>query len=60
MKSIKYIFTTSKISKNNVYIVAAKRTPIGSFMGKISHLNAIQLASNAIKGTLDSIQLNPN
>jgi acetyl-CoA C-acetyltransferase len=59
MISIKYIFTTSKTLPKNVYIVAAKRTPIATFMGKLSHLHAPSLASIAIKGALDSIHLPP-
>ena len=35
-----------------VYIVAAVRTPIGSFGGSLSSLTAIQLGSTAIKGAL--------
>ena len=36
-----------------VVIVAAVRTPIGSFMGSLSPLTASQLGSIAIKGALD-------
>ncbi|MCH9659310.1 MAG: acetyl-CoA C-acyltransferase [Bacteroidetes bacterium] len=42
-----------------VVIVAAARTPIGSFMGSLSSLTAVQLGSTAIKGALDKISLNP-
>jgi len=35
-----------------VYIVAAVRTPLGSFGGSLSSLSAIQLGSTAIKGAL--------
>lgn len=38
---------------NQVYIVAAVRTPIGSFGGSLSSLSAIQLGSAAIKGAID-------
>jgi len=44
---------------SSVYIVAAKRTAIGSFLGKISNLSAPQLGGYAIKGAVDSINLNP-
>ena len=37
---------------NQVYIVAAVRTPIGSFGGSLSTLSAVQLGSTAIKGAL--------
>jgi acetyl-CoA C-acetyltransferase len=43
-----------------VVIVAAARTPIGSFMGGLSTVTAPQLGAVAIKGALDKINLNPN
>lgn len=43
----------------DVVIVAAARTPIGSFMGSLSSLTATQLGSAAIKGVLDQINLDP-
>lgn len=43
----------------NVVIVAAARTPIGSFMGSLSSLTAAQLGSVAIKGALEQINLDP-
>jgi len=43
-----------------VVIVAAARTPIGSFMGSLSSLTATQLGSLAIKGTLERINLDPS
>ncbi len=43
-----------------VVIVAAVRTPIGSFMGSLSSLTAVQLGSAAIKGALDRINLDPS
>lgn len=42
-----------------VYIVAAVRTPIGSFGGALKTLTATQLGSIAIKGAMDKIQLDP-
>ncbi len=42
-----------------VVIVSAVRTPIGSFMGSLSSLTAVQLGSTAIKGALDKIKLDP-
>ncbi|MFT5236969.1 MAG: acetyl-CoA C-acetyltransferase [Flavobacteriaceae bacterium] len=47
-----------KMSKE-VVIVSAVRTPIGSFMGSLSSLTATQLGSAAIKGALDTINLDP-
>jgi len=43
-----------------VVIVAAARTPIGSFMGSLSSLTATQLGAAAIKGALHKIQLDPS
>jgi acetyl-CoA C-acetyltransferase len=45
---------------NTVYIVAAKRTPIGSFQGSLSLVAAPHLGAHAIKSALSSIELNPN
>ncbi len=43
-----------------VVIVAAARTPIGSFMGSLSSVSAPQLGAIAIKGAMDKIKLDPN
>jgi acetyl-CoA C-acetyltransferase len=43
-----------------VVIVAAVRTPIGSFMGGLSTVPAPQLGAVAIKGAIDKIQLDAN
>ncbi|KEO72562.1 acetyl-CoA C-acyltransferase [Anditalea andensis] len=40
-----------------VYIIAAARTPIGSFGGKLSSLTAVELGSIAIKGALAKAQV---
>lgn len=45
---------------NKVVIVSYARTPIGSFMGKLSTIPATKLGSIAIKGAMDKIKLNPN
>lgn len=47
-KVAKYSFS----SQNPVYIVAGKRTPIGTFLGKLSNIKATELGSIAIKGAL--------
>lgn len=44
---------------NKVVIVSYARTPIGSFMGKLSTIPATKLGSIAIKGALDKISLDP-
>ena len=43
-----------------IVIVAAKRTPIGSFEGSLSSVPATKLGSIAIKGALNSIHLDSN
>lgn len=42
-----------------VVIVSAVRTPIGSFNGSLSALSAPQLGAAAIKGALDKINIDP-
>jgi acetyl-CoA C-acetyltransferase len=44
---------------NEVVIVSAARTPIGSFMGSLSTISATDLGKIAIKGALDKINLDP-
>ena len=44
---------------NKVVIVSAVRTPIGSFMGKLSSVPAPKLGAIAIKGALEKINLAP-
>lgn len=46
--------------KKEICIVAASRTPIGSFGGSLKSLTATQLGSFAIKGALNQINLDPN
>ncbi|MDA8531387.1 acetyl-CoA C-acyltransferase [Flavobacteriaceae bacterium] len=43
-----------------VVIVSAVRTPIGSFMGSLSSVDAPKLGAIAIKGALEKINLDPN
>ncbi len=45
---------------NKVVIVSAARTPIGSFLGSLSSLTAVQLGSAAIKGAMEKINLDPS
>ncbi len=42
-----------------VYIISAKRTPIGGFLGSLSELSATQLGSIAIRETYRAGQLDP-
>ncbi|QCX39182.1 acetyl-CoA C-acyltransferase [Aureibaculum algae] len=43
-----------------VVIVSAVRTPIGSFLGSLSSIPATKLGATAIKGALEKINLEPN
>lgn len=43
-----------------VFIIAAKRTPIGGFMGSLLGLSATRLGAIAIQGTYESISLRPD
>ena len=43
-----------------VVIVSAKRTPIGSFMGKLSSLKVTELGKVAIQGILDETKISNN
>lgn len=42
-----------------VYIVSAKRTPIGGLLGNLSHLSATQLGAIAIRNAYEHIGLDP-
>ncbi len=42
-----------------VYIVSAVRTPIGSFGGSLSSLTATQLGAKAIKGAIEKAGIAP-
>ncbi|KAH7027469.1 acetyl-CoA C-acetyltransferase [Microdochium trichocladiopsis] len=43
-----------------VYIASVARTPVGSFLGSLSSLNAIQLGSHAIKAAVERVpQIKP-
>ena len=48
------------MKKHKVVIVAAKRTPLGKFMGGLSTVPAPTLGAVAIKGALASIGLSPD
>lgn len=45
---------------NEVYIVAAQRTPIGSFQGSLGSFSATQLGSIAIKSAIEQVSLDPS
>lgn len=56
---MRFLFSSSKSIGRPVYIVAAKRTAIGAFNGKLSAFTAPELGGYAIRGALDSINLSP-
>lgn len=45
---------------NEVYIIAAKRTPIGGLLGNIAEFSATQLGAIAIKEVYQSVGIDPN
>ncbi|MGB5943083.1 MAG: acetyl-CoA C-acyltransferase [Leeuwenhoekiella sp.] len=48
------------MNNSDIVIVSAARTPIGSFLGSLSSVSAVQLGKTAIKGALDKIKLSPD
>jgi len=51
---------SSAASSNDVYIVSAKRTPMGAFLGKLSSLPAPQLGAISIKAALAESNVKPD
>jgi acetyl-CoA C-acetyltransferase len=49
-----------QISMKEVFIIAAVRTPIGSFGGSLSSISATQLGASAIKGALERAGIQPD
>jgi acetyl-CoA acetyltransferase len=52
MRVIKYAFCRANTFGRDIFIVASKRTPIGSYMGKLSSFTAPELGGRAIQGAL--------
>ena len=48
------------MTKKDVYIVSAVRTPLGSFGGVFANISATKLGSIAIKGALEKANVNSN
>lgn len=44
---------------NEIFIVSAKRTPVGGFLGNLAEFSATQLGALAIKNAYESISLDP-
>ena len=53
------LIRTFSFLPQEVVIVAAKRTPIGSFMGRLSSVPSTKLAAHAIKAALSQASLDP-
>lgn len=51
--------TDTKLSGNPVFIVAARRTPIGRFQGGLSQMSAPELGSRAIAAALKTAGIEP-
>ena len=47
------------MKENSIVILSHSRTPVGSFLGKLSHMSAPQLGSLAIKDSIGKLS-NPN
>ncbi|WP_283132055.1 acetyl-CoA C-acetyltransferase [Enterovibrio norvegicus] len=43
-----------------IYIVAAKRTPIGSFNGSLASLSGVELGAHAMKAALEQVDITPD
>ncbi len=52
LECLRILFLHKKTMGNKVYIVSAKRTPMGSFGGMLKGFSAVQLGSIAIKASL--------
>ena len=48
------------MSDENIVIVSARRTPIGSFQGELSSFKATELGSKVVKRNLEETKLNAN
>ena len=42
-----------------IAIVSAKRTPIGRYKGKLRNYSAVELGTTALKGAIESIDIDP-
>lgn len=42
-----------------VFIIAAKRTPIGGFLGNFAEVSATDLGAAAIKGAIENVNIDP-
>jgi acetyl-CoA C-acetyltransferase len=56
---MRYLFSSARSPVREVFILAAKRTPIGSFNGRLSSFEASDLGGHAVRAALNSISLDP-
>lgn len=52
---VKFKFNSNKMKE--VFIVSAKRTPIGGFLGNFAEVSATDLGAAAIKGTIENVNI---
>ena len=48
------------VAVKGVYVIAAKRTPFGTYGGKLMNFSAIELQARAAQAALQSISLSPD
>lgn len=53
--SVKFKFNSIKMKE--VFIIAAKRTPIGGFLGNFAEVSATDLGAAAIKGAIENVNI---
>jgi acetyl-CoA C-acetyltransferase len=54
---VKFKFNINQMKE--VFIIAAKRTPIGGFLGNFAEVTATDLGAAAIKGAIENVNINP-
>jgi acetyl-CoA C-acetyltransferase len=54
-----FVNDSKSTTMNEVYIISAVRTPIGSFGGSLAAVSATQLGAAAIKGAIQKAKINP-
>lgn len=55
--SVKFKFNSIKMKE--VFIITAKRTPIGGFLGNFAEVSATDLGAAAIKGAIENVNIDP-
>lgn len=52
-------FKFNSIEMKEVFIISAKRTPIGGFLGNFAEVSATDLGAAAIRGTIENVNIDP-